>query len=96
MNVEIVTIGDELLLGFTVDTNGAHLARELAQRGIAVVRRASCGDSAVSIAEAVNDALERTGAVITTAGVWPPSADLPKKAVARRFSRGGPVAGQVF
>lgn len=87
MNVEIVTIGDELLLGFTVDTNGAHLARELAQRGIAVVRRASCGDSAVSIAEAVNDALERTGAVITTGGLGPTSDDLTKDAIAAMFRR---------
>jgi hypothetical protein len=39
MQLEIVTIGDELLLGFTIDINGAHLARELAQYGITVARR---------------------------------------------------------
>jgi nicotinamide-nucleotide amidase len=88
MNVEIVTIGDELLLGFTIDTNGAHLARELAQRGIAVVRRASCGDSAESIAGAVKDALERTGAVITTGGLGPTSDDLTKESIAAIFGRG--------
>ncbi len=87
MNVEIVTIGDELLLGFTIDTNGAHLARELAQRGIAVVRRASCGDSAESIAEAVKDALNRTGAVITTGGLGPTSDDLTKDSIAAIFGR---------
>jgi nicotinamide-nucleotide amidase len=87
MNVEIVTIGDELLLGFTVDTNGAHLARELAQRGIAVVRRATCGDSAESIAEAVKDALDRTGAVITTGGLGPTSDDLTKESIAAIFGR---------
>ena len=88
MNVEIVTIGDELLLGFTIDTNGAHLARELTQRGIAVVRRASCGDSAESIAEAVKDALDRTGAVITTGGLGPTSDDLTKESIAAIFGRG--------
>ena len=63
MNLEIVTIGDELLLGFTIDTNAAHLARELAALGVRIVRRASCGDDAESIKAAVQEALERTGAV---------------------------------
>ena len=57
MNVEIVTIGDELLLGFTVDLNAAHIARELAAAGIRIVRRATVGDSADDIASAVQDAL---------------------------------------
>src|SRR6185295_7165725 len=42
--VEIVTIGDELLLGFTIDTNGAYLARQLAAIGLRVARRTSVGD----------------------------------------------------
>ena len=37
--VELITIGDELLLGFTIDTNGAFLARELAAVGVSIVRR---------------------------------------------------------
>ena len=48
MRVEIVTIGDELLLGFVVDTNAAHLARELAAVGVEVVRRASVPDEGLS------------------------------------------------
>ena len=40
MDVELITIGDELLLGFTIDTNAAHLARELAPIGIGIRRRA--------------------------------------------------------
>ncbi len=87
MNVEIVTIGDELLLGFTIDTNGAHLAQELSSHGIAIVRRASCGDSAESIAEAVKDALDRTGAVITTGGLGPTADDLTKESIAAIFGR---------
>jgi hypothetical protein len=39
MRIEICTIGDELLLGYTIDTNGAHMARELAAVGISVARR---------------------------------------------------------
>ena len=52
MNVEIVTIGDELLLGFTIDTNAAHLARQLASIGVQIIRRQTCGDSALEIAAA--------------------------------------------
>lgn len=88
MQIEIVTIGDELLLGFTIDTNGAWLARELAAHGITVVRRTSVGDGADDIANAVGAALERTGAVITTGGLGPTSDDLTKPAIAALFGRG--------
>jgi nicotinamide-nucleotide amidase len=88
MRVEIVTIGDELLLGFTVDTNAAHMARELANVGVEIVRRATCGDEADAIAEAVGDALKRTGAVITTGGLGPTSDDRTKESIAALFGRG--------
>ncbi len=87
MHIEVVTIGDELLLGFTIDTNGAHLARELAQVGVMVARRTSVGDGAEEIASAVGDALDRTGAVITTGGLGPTSDDLTKPAIAALFGR---------
>lgn len=87
MRIEIVTIGDELLLGFTIDTNAAHLARELASAGFEVVRRATVGDSAGQIVPAVREALERTGAVITTGGLGPTSDDLTKPAIASLFGR---------
>ncbi len=87
MNVEIVTIGDELLLGFTVDTNSAFLARHLAALGVAVVRRTSCGDAPGAIAETVGGALDRTGAVITTGGLGPTADDMTKPAIASLFGR---------
>jgi nicotinamide-nucleotide amidase len=88
MNIEIVTIGDELLLGFTIDTNAAHLARELAALGVRIVRRTTCGDDAEAIATAVRDALGRTGAVITTGGLGPTADDMTKPAIASIFGRG--------
>jgi nicotinamide-nucleotide amidase len=87
MKIEVVTIGDELLLGFTIDTNGAHLARELAPHGIIVARRTTVGDSAGEIETAVREALDRTGAVITTGGLGPTSDDLTKPSVAAIFGR---------
>jgi nicotinamide-nucleotide amidase len=87
VRIEIVTIGDELLLGFTVDTNSAHLARELASLGVEITHRTSVGDIAADIAEAVSTALERTGAVITTGGLGPTADDKTKAAIATIFGR---------
>jgi nicotinamide-nucleotide amidase len=88
MHIEVVTIGDELLLGYTVDTNAAHLARTLAAEGVEITRRTTVGDTAESIATGVRDALDRTGAVITTGGLGPTSDDLTKPSIAALFGRG--------
>ena len=87
MRIEVVTIGDELLLGYTIDTNAAHLARELAGIGVEIVQRTTCGDSAGSIAGAVRAALERADGVITTGGLGPTSDDLTKPSIAAVFGR---------
>jgi nicotinamide-nucleotide amidase len=87
MHLELVTIGDELLLGYTIDTNAAHLARELASIGVSIARRATVGDDAAQIASAVKDALDRTGAVITTGGLGPTSDDRTRPAIAELFGR---------
>jgi nicotinamide-nucleotide amidase len=87
MRIEVVTIGDELLLGYTIDTNAAHLARELAAAGVEIVRRTTCGDTAGSIAAAVREALDRSDGVITTGGLGPTSDDLTKPSIAALFGR---------
>jgi competence/damage-inducible protein CinA-like protein len=87
MKIELVTIGDELLLGFTVDTNAAHIARQVAEIGVEIDRRVTVGDDAANIARAVRDALDRTGAVVTTGGLGPTSDDLTKSAIAALFGR---------
>jgi nicotinamide-nucleotide amidase len=87
MNVEVVTIGDELLLGFTIDTNSAHLARELSAIGVGIVHRTTVGDEPGAIAAAVATALDRTGAVITTGGLGPTADDMTKPAIATIFGR---------
>jgi nicotinamide-nucleotide amidase len=85
MNIELLTIGTELLLGFTVDTNGAELARALAAVGVQLVRRTSVGDDGDAIRSAVDEALGRTGAVVTTGGLGPTRDDVSKAAVAELF-----------
>jgi nicotinamide-nucleotide amidase len=85
--VEVVAIGDELLLGATVDANGAWLGRRLGTVGVRVARRATVGDVAADIRDAVTEALERTGAVICTGGLGPTPDDLTKPVVASIFGR---------
>ncbi|HET9041131.1 MAG TPA: competence/damage-inducible protein A [Gemmatimonadales bacterium] len=85
MNIELVTIGTELLLGFTVDTNGAEIARAFAAIGVTVVRRTSVSDSPEAIRDAVRGALQRTGAVLTTGGLGPTRDDISKRVVADLF-----------
>jgi nicotinamide-nucleotide amidase len=85
--VELITIGDELLLGFTIDTNAAHLARALASIGLHIVQRTTVGDEAEQIARVVREALDRTGAVITTGGLGPTSDDITMASIGALFGR---------
>jgi nicotinamide-nucleotide amidase len=87
MKIEIVTIGDELLLGFTIDTNAAFLARELASIGVEITHRTTVGDNATDIKAAVAEGLERTGGVITTGGLGPTADDRTKAAIGELFGR---------
>jgi nicotinamide-nucleotide amidase len=85
--VELVAIGDELLLGQTLDTNGAWMARRLAEEGIRVDRRTTVGDDPDAIMGAVKAALDRTGTVICTGGLGPTQDDVTKDAVASLVGR---------
>ena len=86
-SVEIVTIGDELLLGTTVDTNAVFLARALGEIGVPIARRATVADNPDEITDAVRQALERTGGVITTGGLGPTADDLTRPVLAKLFGR---------
>ncbi|HEU5359448.1 MAG TPA: competence/damage-inducible protein A, partial [Gemmatimonadales bacterium] len=92
MNVELVTIGTELLLGFTVDTNSAFAGQVLADHGVRVVRRTSVPDDPAAIRTAVGEALARTGTVITTGGLGPTRDDITKTVIAGMF--GAPLEFQ--
>jgi nicotinamide-nucleotide amidase len=85
MNLEVLTIGTELLLGYTLDTNGAQIGRLLGHYGIRVVRRTSVADRAPDIRSAFTDALTRTGAVLATGGLGPTRDDVTKRVVSELF-----------
>ena len=87
MKLEVVTIGTELLLGHILDTNAAELGATLAAAGVEIVRRTSVGDRPEQIRAAVQEALDRTGFVITTGGLGPTRDDMTKKEVAAIFNK---------
>ena len=82
MDLELVTVGTELLLGFTIDSNAADIARAVSAAGGRVIRSASVGDDDADIRSAVGDALERSGFVVVTGGLGPTADDITKHAVA--------------
>lgn len=87
MNAEILAIGSELLLGETVDTNSAYLARELAAAGIGLFRKSVVGDNQDRIAAMVSEALDRVDLLICTGGLGPTVDDMSREAVAQALGR---------
>jgi competence/damage-inducible protein CinA-like protein len=87
MNAEIIAIGSELLLGETIDTNSAYLARQLASIGVGLFRKTVVGDNEERIAAAIGEALGRAELVICTGGLGPTVDDMTREAVARALGR---------
>jgi nicotinamide-nucleotide amidase len=87
VDAEILTVGTELLLGLTVDTNAADLGRALAEIGVRVGRRTSVGDDPEHIRDAVRAALERTAVLVVSGGLGPTHDDVTKHAVADVLGR---------
>lgn len=85
MQAEIITIGDELLIGQVVDTNSAWLGSTLGDDGIKVIQITSVQDNAAQIVQAVNDALSRADIVLMTGGLGPTKDDITKKTLAEMF-----------
>lgn len=85
MKLEVVTIGTELVLGLTPDTNAADLGRALSAAGAEIVRHVSVPDRPAAIRAAIAEALERTGFVIATGGLGPTRDDMTKREVAALF-----------
>ena len=82
MNCEIVTIGSELLLGHTIDTNASYLARKLNLIGLHIAFHTTVGDNHVQIRDVLSQAVKRADLVITTGGLGPTQDDLTREAIA--------------
>lgn len=79
---EIITIGTELLLGETVDTNTRFIARALRDVGIDIYRASTVGDNTERIASIIREGMMRADIIITTGGLGPTVDDPTREAVA--------------
>ncbi len=82
MNAEIISVGTELLLGHTVNTDASSVAQELAPAGINLLYACTVGDNPERLKSAVETALSRSDILITTGGLGPTGDDLTKETVA--------------
>lgn len=82
---EIITIGDELLIGQVVDTNSASMAHTLNEWGIQVCRTVSVHDDAEQILTALQSALQHADLVLLTGGLGPTKDDITKATLCRFF-----------
>ncbi len=81
MNAELITIGDEILIGQIVDTNSAWIAQKLNMIGVKVQKIISTSDDEQSILNVINDSLSSSEIVIITGGLGPTNDDVTKRAL---------------
>ena len=85
MRAEIITIGDELLIGQVVDTNSAWMAQQLNEQGIELYQITSVHDDRNHIIAALNEAFSRADIVLTTGGLGPTKDDITKHVLCDYF-----------
>lgn len=85
INASIITIGDELLIGQTVDTNSAFIGQELNKIGIWVRRRVAVGDVWNDIWKALDEESRESKLIIITGGLGPTADDITKPLLAEYF-----------
>ena len=84
-NIELLSIGSELLLGQIVDTNSAWISQRLAEVGANIYYKTTVGDNLRRMVEVLSQAVDRSDVVITGGGIGPTEDDLTREAVAKVF-----------
>lgn len=85
MKAILVSIGDELLIGQTVNTNASWLGGELSVRGISISKVLTISDDELEIKEAINQSFQSADLIILTGGLGPTKDDITKKVLAEYF-----------
>lgn len=86
MKAEIITIGDEILIGQIIDTNSQWIGKELNKIGVSVYQITSIQDEKQHILNALQEAQDRVDIVIVTGGLGPTKDDITKKTIAQFFN----------
>ncbi|HOB83435.1 MAG TPA: competence/damage-inducible protein A [Bacteroidales bacterium] len=85
MNAQIITIGDELLIGQTIDTNSAFIGSELSSIGFDITRKISIHDRRDDILQTFSGVTGKTELVLVTGGLGPTSDDITKQTICEFF-----------
>lgn len=86
MLAEIITIGDELLIGQVIDTNSAFIAKQLNKIGVSVYQITSVQDDKSHILKALKNAEDNVNIIILTGGLGPTKDDITKKTITEYFN----------
>jgi len=86
IKAEIITIGDEILIGQIIDTNSSWIGQELSKIGVSVVHRTSVSDSEQDIVDALNAAKDRADIIILTGGLGSTKDDITKLTLCNYFN----------
>ena len=86
INASIITIGDDLLIGQTIDTNSAFIGQELNKIGIWVKKRIAIGDVKEDILEALEKESKTSQVIFITGGLGPTADDITKPALCEYFN----------
>jgi nicotinamide-nucleotide amidase len=87
LNVEIITIGNEVITGHIVDTNAVYLADTVFSQGARVTRVVSVGDEIEAISEALHEAMTRSDLILVSGGLGPTPDDRTSEAAAHALRR---------
>ena len=85
MKIQITSIGDEILIGDTVNTNAAFMSSELVKNQFQITRVTAVGDDEEAILQEFDEALPRNDVVIVTGGLGPTHDDITKKCIAKYY-----------
>ncbi len=86
MQAEIIAIGDEILIGMTVDSNSAWMGKELTEIGVEVYQTTTISDKKEHILKVVDEALQRSELVLVTGGLGPTNDDITKHTLSEYFN----------
>src|SRR5580765_59203 len=86
IKAQIITIGDEILIGQITDTNSAFISQKMNEAGIHVTKKVAVADKESEIIRALDDAIKESNVVLITGGLGPTKDDITKTTLCKYFN----------